>query len=232
MEDSVRDSEAQEFLVKCEVTNKLYKLEDMVEFRGRVVSAEGKGILFRELMLGQVNNALYLVRPSFWRRLLCSTLDSAILWVFSFFVISWILDALNIRYIYFISKRLPVNAAEVVANVFVAVTYFFIMHAHFGKTLGKMAGGYRVINMDGTKITTSAAAARSFWYAGIGALNCFSYYFRYSESVILGLSYIVSMYSLANCITLVADFRYNRPIHDRMAGTRVVLDNQTTLVAP
>jgi uncharacterized RDD family membrane protein YckC len=75
--------------------------------------------------------------------------------------------------------------------------YYFVMHAVFGQTLGKMVLGLHVIEAGGRPLTVAAAALRSFGYS-ISALT-------------FGIGFL-----------LAGLRRDKRALHDLIAGSRVV----------
>lgn len=217
-ENAGRAASDAQALVRCEVTGKLVAVEDTVEFHGRTVSAEGKEILLRELRNSDDASVVgeELVRPGFWRRFLCSILDSAIL-IAVFAVLTVVILA---------GSRRGADHARILMQFMiiagiVSFLYFALMHATFGKTLGKMAGGFRVVNMDGTPITTHTAFMRAFWSSGILVVITVLGITTASEET---MGWVGNIYNLVNGIVLVADGDYNRALHDRLAGTRTVMD--------
>lgn len=197
-------------MVRCDVTGMLVPVEDTVEVLGRRVSPEGRKILLRELREQETAPAgEVLVRPEFWSRFVCSVLDSVVLGALSL-VIAFVLVPM---------RRDPVVSKACIAAA--CFLYYALMHAQFGKTLGKMAGGFRVVNLDGTRISAYTAFARAFWSTGIAAIiGLLASMGRNPHAANL----LGGVYSFANCIFLVADEEKNRALHDRLAGTRVVMD--------
>jgi uncharacterized RDD family membrane protein YckC len=75
--------------------------------------------------------------------------------------------------------------------------YYFVLHAVFGQTLGKMVLGLHVVAAEGAPLTVAAAALRSFGYS-ISALT-------------FGIGFL-----------LAGLRRDKRALHDLIAGSRVV----------
>lgn len=206
-------------LVRCEITGKMVSPDDAVEFQGRLVSAEGKEILLERLRNNEGRGpAGEPRRPSFWRRLLCSLLDTAILGV----ILGALVAVLDLPDSSIFDDDFAVRGYPGFL-LRVACTFFYAayMHGKYGQTLGKMIGGYRVANRDGTAITWPTAFVRAFWSDG--------YDLAFSIVVVLrpDLEWIwlfSLLYGLVNCLALVADTGYNRALHDRLAGTRVVMN--------
>lgn len=205
-------------LVRCEVTGKMTPIEDTVFFQGRRVSAEGKNILLRRLMGGTVNQSI-LVKPSVIRRFLCSMLDNAIL------VAVFIPLALIILLVLAPFPGRSENSAGFLIQILAALfgfAYYATFHGIWGQSIGKMVGNYRVVNMDGTPINYTVAAARAFWSTGIQIIPALC--MTVSPLLGAGISIFTSLYGLADCIALLVDSQYNRALHDRLAGTRVVMN--------
>lgn len=202
-------------MVRCEVTGKLIPPEDAVEFRGRTVSAEGKQILLQQLMGGAASGQL--IRPGFFRRLFCAILD----YVIALFVV------IPLTVVVFLlapdsqSEAALSNAAQI-AGAGIIFAYHTLFLGVWGKTLGKMAGGFRVVNLDGSRISWGTAARRAFWAQGVGALPAF--FTLVSPTVGALATLLFFLYGLADCIALVVDGDMNRALHDRLAGTRAVMD--------
>lgn len=213
----------QQPMIRCEVTGKLVPAEDAVEFQGRMVSAEGKNLLLRSLMGGQSTSGI-LIRPSFWRRLGCTILDNIIVSIVVF-------PTVVVTTIVLLQFFPPssggeglVNGVGQVLSGIISVAYFTIFHAIWGKSLGKMAGRYRVVNMaDGSPISFSTALFRAFWFAGIYMIPGLAMMIWMPAGLVIGL--IAAFYGLGNSLALVIDSEYNRALHDRLAGTRVVMDD-------
>lgn len=214
--------------VHCDVTRQPVLRADSVDFQGCRVSAAGKNILFNRLMYG---NPLTdgLVRPSFLRRLLCSTLDGAILGV-----VGGVLSLGSIAVTApFMAMGESATGFEgtlgvlsgVVVSSFICFLYYTFFHWKGGQSPGKIAGGYKVVNMDGSPLTLRTAAIRSFWSNGVGQISqiatlTIGFYFPLATMV---LSVGASIYGLANSTALIDDTEYGRALHDRLAGTRVVM---------
>lgn len=202
-------------LVRCEVTGRMVAPEDAVEFRGKTVSAEGKEILLRQLMDGGAAPGV-LTHPGFLRRVLCYLLDCVVLTIFGLPLT-----------IYNLSQGMDTSTGAMpvfLQGLAVLCTFLYpaLMHGAYGKTLGKMAGRCRVVNMDGTPVTYGTAAARAFWSNAVLGIPAVVYLF--SPGIGLVLNVMTGLYGLINGIVLLVDGDMNRALHDRFAGTRVVMD--------
>lgn len=207
-------------MAQCQVTGRILPADDVVMFQGRLVSAEGKQVLLRHLM-GGVARALPLERPSFLRRLLCWLLDFAIRTII-------VIPAVTVLYVAFLPYIMALLDTERVnfLGSFIgsgfAFAYYALFHGLWGKTLGKMAGGFRVVNMDGSAITMRTAVLRAFFSHGIFAISAAVGMFAFFPGLIL--SVLSTFYMLANIVSLPVDSLRNRALHDRIAGTKVIMD--------
>lgn len=214
-------------LVRCEVTGKLVPPEDIVEFQGVKVSVEGKNLLLRELRGGYNADSdqvfvdvEQLVRPSFWRRLLCSLLDGVIVT----FSLAFIMVAAFVGYYLLYDQRPdetspPVRFMALIAVPVFILLYDFLFISRYGKTPGKMAGKFRVVKTDGSPVDKTSALIRAlFSNMPVGILVFFL------PSIEKATDYFTYSYSILTCIVLIADTQCQRAIHDWAAGTRVVMD--------
>lgn len=207
-------------MVRCEVTGRLVAPGDAVEFRGQTVCAEGKEILLRRLMNGGLVQGL--TRPGVVRRLLCYLLDALVLTLVGL--------PTTIRGWNSFRNADSVFEPRLFAWQFFGLACAFLypalMHGAWGKTLGKMAGGCRVVNMDGSRIGYGRAAIRAFWSNAVLGIPGLLY--GVLPGAAMSLNIVFGFYSLANCIALLADRDMNRALHDRLAGTRVIMDPAET----
>ena len=210
-------------LARCEVTGTMHPPEDLVEFKGRLVSAEGKQILLRQLMGAQIDGKAT-VRPSFWRRALCSALDYVlviIMWGVIGGIVGGFLGAMFMPNMFgYMGMYAPYIELVVILGT---VLYYTILHAAWGKSPGKMAGRYRVVAMDGSPVTFTKSFVRALFSNGYGlfALGIILLSYPYVNPLVP----LISLgYFLVNCIVLLADGNQQRAIHDRVAGTRVIMD--------
>ena len=95
------------------------------------------------------------------------------------------------------------------------------MHAARGQTVGKIAGKLRVVNLDGSPITSGQAYIRAIAYVGIGYLSAAAIMLRLPTFIMVA-SVVAGIYGLANLLFALFDFNQQRALHDRIAGTRVI----------
>ncbi|MGC8560862.1 MAG: RDD family protein [Phycisphaerae bacterium] len=118
--------------------------------------------------------------------------------------------------------------------------YFAYPHYKWGRTPGKYVGRLKVVMFDGSPLTFRRALLRSVLYllpALIGgAADLIVLPFMYPSAanpaphppsavmIILGIVFLAAFgWSITDGIFLIADTRYQRSLHDRLAGTRVIM---------
>jgi uncharacterized RDD family membrane protein YckC len=106
-------------------------------------------------------------------------------------------------------------------TVALGLVYFGTLHGALGKTLGKMAGNIKVVNLDGTPITMSKAYLRALCYTGPSCLSP-AVILLGSQLCVMLLGYVGGAYTVVSIIMAVADRNMQRTLHDRLAGTRVI----------
>lgn len=210
-----------EGMVQCEVTGKWIVSEDSVSFQGKTVSAEGKNILLRQLHGDTPPPEETLRRPSIPRRFFFSLIvDPLILFAAAFaiiYVLSFFFPLLSMRLSYADYSN-PFFALFVGVPIFL---YYFIMHAVWGQTLGKMLGGYKVVKDDGSPISTGQAFLRAFWFYGPQLLaRIMGWYYPFHAKTFVHADTVLS---LASGLVLLFDSGKNRALHDFLSGTRVVM---------
>ncbi|HEY1684665.1 MAG TPA: RDD family protein [Tepidisphaeraceae bacterium] len=213
-------------MLRCEITGKLFPADEVVIVFGQQVSAEGKAILLSryqsgERMPGEMD------RPNAIRRTICVLIDFLIL-ISPLFVFA--IYGVNINLL-----KWHYTAIVQVALTLGEFFYFAELHAWFGGTVGKLVGGLRVVHLDGTPISRKTAYARALIFPGPSAIIALIF-----ASIAIFLSPITA-YSIARTIHplryvgliwflmdgLVGFFDRNRQraVHDRVAGTRVIVKN-------
>ncbi|MEM7576732.1 MAG: RDD family protein [Planctomycetota bacterium] len=212
-------------MVRCEVTNDLVPADETVVLQGKRVSARGKQILLERLSTGQAVDGEF-EAPTSLRRFGCAFLDGLLIGLMGLVIgaamgaAAGITNSLNAR-VY--------GGIEFLAGM-IGFSYFVIMHASRGQTVGKMAGKIKVVNLDGSDITFGTSMMRGFMYNGIQTIPSLlvvifgSAFFGDFETIapydILGV--LIGVYVLANCITVLVT-RHKRAIHDMAGGTRVIM---------
>ncbi len=209
---------------QCSVTGKAYPEDELVTFQGQLVSAEGKQILLDRLQTG-ADMSDELGRPGVWRRFGCIFLDGILLTVFAFLLrammgVPFIAPATDPK---FLHQRI---AADSVVFA-VEILYFGLLHGWQGKSIGKIVGHLRVVNLDGTSISKRKAFGRAIAYEFGGLMIVLASIFGVGlgnsvivlSGLILGLVWIAT-----DNICALADARLQRSLHDRICGTRVIFE--------
>jgi len=216
-------------LARCSVTGNLVPEDELINFQGQLVCAEGKAILLDRLKAGE---ALVggMERPRILLRFGCIVLDNIILAVAGGLVGGLLGAGMGIMKF----PMATIFAAAQIAAAIIAVTYFTMMHAARGQTLGKMAGKIMVVNLDGTPISFRTAFIRALIYYGPSFLNIVLMFIFVSNapppgqpttpfnSMTIG-SALVGCWYIADLLVGLLDTNQQRTIHDRIAGTRVIV---------
>jgi len=189
--------------------------DELILFQGQQVCAEGKAILLDRLKAGDALTG-GMERPSFWRRLGCFMLDGIILGL-----------PMQIGRIALFGLAAPpvLPPSQLLYTLFtqlVFFVYFGQFHAISGQSLGKKAGKIIVVNEDGTRITTKTAYIRALAYMGVNILATLAAVIGGRSAYVIMLA-VSSLWLLAEVICLLVDREGQRSLHDRIAGTRVVL---------
>lgn len=214
-------------MVQCDITGRTVPLDETIELHGYRVCAEGKQILLDRLKAGEAMPG-ELERSSFWRRFFAYFIDGVI-----FGVIAWIAtvgaagalaatDNLAIALAVTTLLQLLLGLAQ--------LSYFALMHAKYGQSLGKMAVKIKVVRPDGSDIPTRQAWMRSFFYVGpqviLGAVSLLVALLAppspTTQLVVGAIPLPAGLYVLASIITALVDRQQQRAIHDYAAGTRVI----------
>jgi uncharacterized RDD family membrane protein YckC len=212
---------------QCAVTGKMVPEDELVTIQGQRVCAEGKAILLQRLKAGEVVPG-EMERPPVLRRGGCIILDGIILGV-----PGWIVGFMAGM----ARERASISVLLVTfLMAIVTIIYFGQMHFKKGQTLGKMAGKIRVVNLDGTAISFQTAYIRALAYAGPSLVMSLVSVFvvaifgaaaspsMFGGSLILVFfNVLAGAYGLANCLFALLDSTAQRALHDRIAGTRVIL---------
>lgn len=213
--------------VKCDVTGKIVPEDETVVISGKRVCAEGKQILLERLRSGQLMPG-ELEKPSVGRRFLGSLVDNIIMGAAGGIiggVGGLAIGSLSLSATMAASAQ---SSLQALAGV-MALVYFGAMHASRGQTVGKIACKMKVVKQDGSPIDSGIAFRRSLFYAGpqviasIGGALAVMAAGMAGAVVIMILSGAVMAYGLANVISALVDSDQQRALHDRLAGTRVIV---------
>ena len=149
------------------------------------------------------------VYAGFWRRLGAVLLDCLVI---------------GIPLVIFNMMFLPVFGMTLISlvNLIVATAYYVTMHGRYGATLGKMALGIRVAQLDGTPINYVIAAWRYSPFIAIGVISILISSDQLSGA--LNFLYVI----VAVIVLLVNDQK--RTIHDFIAKTVVLKKKPVSMV--
>ncbi len=214
---------------RCEVTGEILPVDSLVKFQGKWVSEKGKQILLERLRSGEPLELPHISRPGVWRRLLCISFDNLVLILLNL-AIMLLLGLVGVGPLvsnsagnaHHVSTFLRGIGIGQIVVFLVGTAYFGIMQAAGGQTLGKQIGREKVVRKDGSPIDTKTAVIRGACYVmpnllfGIGAIP--------GDMSLLFICYVASIiWALADILFLVNDSRLKRALHDRLAGTKVIL---------
>lgn len=214
-------------MVQCDITGRTVPLDETIELHGYRVCAEGKQILLDRLKAGEAMPG-ELERSSFWRRFGAHFIDGLI-----FSIPGGIIGAVSAGALAVTDNLSLVLAVTTLLELLLGLaqlSYFALLHAKYGQTWGKMAVKIKVVQPDGSDITTRQAWMRSFFYVGPGViLGAVSFLVALlappsptTQLVVGAIGWPALLYILASIITALADRQQQRAIHDYAAGTRVI----------
>lgn len=173
-----------------------------------------------------------MVKPGFWRRFLCILLDVAALLVPSVVLLALVFAAFSAAGVD--TAHNPSDVFRMAGTVYLGVAlidlaYFSIFHAAWGKTVGKMAGGLRVVNLDGSGISFGTATARAFLFTCgtfVLALALLATGSMYSVIYYAAMA-VVCLWGWADCLAIFFpdSAPMQRALHDRICGTRVIVES-------
>jgi uncharacterized RDD family membrane protein YckC len=227
-EDAVSPPEPE--AVQCEITGRWVSADAVVTIQGHRVCAEGKAELLERLRSGELMHG-EMERSTVLRRLGALLLDGIIV------------GAVNLALTLLVLGTLipgattpggpaalgaPFAAVQVIGALF-TLAYFTILHGTRGQTVGKMAVRIKVVDANGAAISMGTALTRALFYQGPGIVAMIIMAFAamngsaggvIASTAVNGLG---SVYIFVSVIVALVDQAQQRTIHDRLAGTRVIL---------
>ncbi len=213
----------------CEVTGEILPADSLVKFQGKLVGPKGKQILLERLQSGEPTDTTVLQRPSFWRRFGCIFVDGLVLmvpsliteFIFGTVAAAGISNPHATSFFAFSHGMLFAGIGNLILFV-INAAYFGILHGAYGQTLGKRAGREKVVRLDGSPVDMRTGILRGVYYAMPSAILAVGLFTTTIQ--IFPIFYLLSLlWWLADIICLIADTRMQRALHDRLAGTRVIL---------
>ena len=214
--DSAADGTAGQWLT-CAVTGERVLSEDTVEFRGMIVSAEGKNILLQKLLQGNPAELRGLVAARPGSRLFAWVLDNLILFFGGGFPV--------VMFIGIILASTDADTEGFFSDVVVIGSlgglrfiYFVIFDAIYGGSPGKLALGLRIVDKKGDSLSLSKALRRSLFAIGLP-------WFLFLLNP--GFLFLGMIYYGASGLKMLSDSDTGRSLHDLFAGTRVIVKPDT-----
>ena len=211
-------------MAQCSVTGTWHPQDELVSFQGQLVSAAGKQILLDRLATG-ADAPGERTRPTVMRRFGCIFADSLLLEIVRYAL----LPAFGLPLVQPIGpeqlKQVWPQALIAVMLAVVVILYFGLMHGLKGRSLGKMAGKLRVVNLDGSPISMGKAFARAVAYGAGGLLmtvGLILFAVTHSKPLMYGAIALGSVWGLTDSICALVDSRRQRSLHDLICDTRVV----------
>ena len=210
-------------MLQCSVTGQWLPPDDLVMFRGRLVSAQGKALLVDQLRTG-VDVSGTLVCGGLLRRRRAIGIDFLVLIGVAYLVGAIVYGLFRSESHLPHSLRMSITLG--LATLF-ALTYFTVMHRWRGQSLGKMTRGLRVVSLNANRISWAQAVGRSLivlvgWFAAV-ALMLVAQYKR--QPGMFHFAYVLLVaWMLIDMLPALFDKARRRTLHDRICGTRVILE--------
>ncbi len=210
-------------MMQCSVTGQWLPPDDLVMFRGRLVSAQGKALLLDQLRTG-VDGPGAFVCAGLLRRRRAIGIDFLVLIGFAYLVGAVVYGIFSSQADRGYTFRLSITLG--LATLF-AWAYFTVMHRWRGQSLGKMTRGLRVVTLDAKRISWTQATVRSLivligWFAAV-ALMLVAQYKR--QPGMFHFAYVVLVaWLLIDMLPALFDKARRRTMHDRICGTRVIVE--------
>jgi uncharacterized RDD family membrane protein YckC len=215
------EGEVEQNLVQCEITGEWVPEDEIIVIQGHGVCAAGKEELLQRLKSGERLPG-EMERPPFLRRLGCLLLDGILLGAAGLAVQAAILG--------YVIPESPGQLEAAKGDLFLvrllgllgSLAYLTLLHGLYGKTLGKMAGKIKVVAPDGSPIDLTKAFVRALVFTGPQLLGP-AVPLIGNEDVSSAFQVVGVVYVLLNLLVMLADRDQHRALHDRVAGTRVIV---------
>lgn len=189
----------------CAVSGKRHPKREMIEYRGKWISAEHKDEFFQRLREGVIAPG-DMVYGGFWLRFVAKFIDGLTMWVVSFAINSVIgmimfgamLPAMSsARPAQNMGKFFLFQGITLLLNLGMQFAYSFFFVSRYAATPGKMALGLKIVRADGSPLSKGRVAGRYFgeWVTGMT----------------LGIGYLIAAFD-----------EQKRTVHDRICDTRVI----------
>lgn len=159
--------------------------------------------------------------PSIWIRAYCIFIDGAI----AVFIVSLLIALpLNLISVHAFYYRFEVRYDLIFLSLSIPVYYLYtvILHARYGKTIGKMIGDCQVVRCNGEPLDIKHALKRGFWVIGFNVIVLVNYFVPTSTLLGYFIGMAPLMYISLDCIVLI--FNKRRALHDMIVGTNVIVN--------
>jgi len=209
-------------MVQCAITGKLVAEDELVSIGGLRVCAEGKTILLQRLKAGESLTGA-LETPGVVSRLGAMLIDGLILFLFTGLLTS-------------VFARLVIGPGGTPAFVLsmiqlpwliIAFSYYGILPLAGGQTLGKMYCRIITKDKDGSPLRLRSALFRGLLFLGPNLLAMISSAMEIARvdypGVVGVIAMIIGGWYLCDVLFALFDTARQRSLHDRIAGTRVVV---------
>ncbi|GJM24078.1 MAG: hypothetical protein DHS20C16_04930 [Phycisphaerae bacterium] len=215
---------------QCEITGKWVPEDELIIIQGKRVCAEGKAELLDRLRGGEAMPG-ELECPTALRRFGCMFVDNLVMSLFGF-VVGMVFGVGGFG-LFGGATPTGINTftaiLQVVVGTIIPLAYYVGYHGKTGQTPGKKMGKIKVVRIDGSDINYNIAFWRILWYQGPGMVVGFISLLAIASTsnallAVVGIFAILNgIYYLVNALAALLDKGKQRAIHDRLAGTRVIM---------
>lgn len=209
---------------RCVITGKIVPEDELIVIEGHRVCAEGKADLLQRLKSGEVLPG-EMERPTNMRRFMCLVLDIIIM-IGIGLLAKLLLSGVGLSAGLFARQGTGITQGLMrLVGIIIALAYFGTMHGLKGQTIGKIAGRLKVVELDGSPISMRKGYLRALAYLGLQVLTPFVGIFGLGAVAAGVFGIIMGVYGLTDYILALTDSSKQRTLHDRLTGTRVIMEN-------
>lgn len=211
---------------RCAVTGQEFPPDELIVLFNHEVSQEGK-----EILLDRVRSGALLpgesVSPPALTRLFCYFGDGLLFGVAVAGAVSVMAITGHARFFRAIGRHVFLPRFSTLLWLFIVavqvlfVAYFAVFHHLWGQTPGKKAGAVVVTTVEGRKLGAARSWLRAL--ALLGPAFLIDGALLTGSRPIIGAAYLLAMaYFLTDIFVGLVDRQARRTLHDRIAGTRVM----------
>ncbi|MDH5756737.1 MAG: RDD family protein [Nitrospinota bacterium] len=214
----------------CQVTGKLVAKDEIVELHGYRVCAEGKQELMRRMRAGEALPG-ELETPRIMVRFVALFLDGTLISIC--FLIAGMAIGVDFLGLSALQASEPAyfrpgnRGVKTLVTLFGGLVYFTYFHGRWGQTLGKMATGLKVVEFDGSPISYRKAAVRWLFLDGVKIMAPIAILSlddaENTMKIMVIFASVVGLWKTADVILALTDRDEQKSLHDRLASTRVVV---------